>query len=295
MPPKGQYQSAKLRERKRKQRTWRIILYVVGFAVLLGAVTYWSGHSYFRIQQLIVNDLEYINRPDAELIVKEQLEGRYLGLFARSNSFIFPRREIERHLKEAFPSIKEVDADFRGRKTIRITIDEYTPIARWCDVAVTPAKKLEHVAEERQQDAIPQIPDGRAGATCYYMNEQAMLFAEAPAADLEQFTTFYGAITADPLRATYTTPDQVTQLLQLIKLIRRLQITGTEVWTTTGEVFAIVTEPGAKLYLDSQDDIISVFSNLQTVIERDAINTAQFKNIEYIDLRFGNRVFYKLK
>lgn len=295
MPGKAAYQSDKLREKKRRQRIWRFVLTIVGAMVVLGALVYWSGHTFFRINQLIVNDLQYIERADAELVIKEQLEGRYIGLFARANSFIFPRREIERALQESFPSIKDVDADFRGRKVIRITIEEYEPVARWCDIAVTPAPRLAHVEEEEQASALPQIPESRNGQTCYYMNSNAVIFTEAPAADLEQYVTFYGYITNDPLRDTYVSPEKVGDLLQLIKLIRRVQIVGQEVWTTTGEVFAIVTEPGTKLYLDSEDDVVSVFSNLQTVIDRDAINAAQFANINYIDLRFGNRVFYKLR
>jgi hypothetical protein len=47
------------------------------------------------------------------------------------------------------------------------------------------------------------------------------------------------------------------------------------------------------LILNVKDDYSRVFSVLKTVLENEIKDKA--KDIDYIDLRFGNKVFYKYK
>jgi hypothetical protein len=83
--------------------------------------------------------------------------------------------------------------------------------------------------------------------------------------------------------------------LELVKLFRRNEITITEIDTEDGETFIAIANKGAKILFDREDQVNEVYENLVIALERDAINKAQFGNIDYIDLRFENRVFYKLK
>jgi len=169
-------------------------------------------------------------------------------------------------------------------------------VAVWCDIPVTPAVILEHVDEAGDVTAsLPQIPEDRTGSNCFFLNEQSVIFAQLKGSVPEGMVTFYGKIIKDPLRQTYAPYKEFTDLLDFTRLVRRLEIVITEVWTTGGEAYTFVTQSGTQLHIDSEDNLVEVFANLQTVIDRDAINKAQFGNIKYIDLRFGNRVFYKLR
>ena len=60
----------------------------------------------------------------------------------------------------------------------------------------------------------------------------------------------------------------------------------------------IVTDGGGEIrvnLLDNQDDVFSVFSSAKKVepLRNDIIN--KLNDLEYIDLRFGNKVFFKFK
>lgn len=293
MQAPARFQSDKLKQKKRKLRKYKSIAAVVLLVLLLAGATYVSHHPGLRIQQIIVSDLAYTDRAAVELLIKEELDGRYFGIFAKSNSLFFPRGTIKRRITETFPAVQSVKTDWRGAHVIAVKVTEHTAVARWCDTPVTPAAVLTHESEKEVAPALPQIPQDRSGTQCFAVNDHGMIFA--PMSETVTGTmTFYGKVTADPIRQYYAEKEELQKLLDFARLVRRLEIVVTEVWTTTGEAYAFVTEPGAHLYVSSRDSVVSVFTNLETVIARDAINKAQFANIAYIDLRFGNRVFYKL-
>ncbi len=291
------YQSRKLREKKKKQKKLRLIIFLVVTISILVFFVYVLNASYFRVQRIVVNELEYANREEVELATKNQLDGRFFGLFAKSNIFILPRGNIYKELKSNFPSIKKVDLDVKGLTEIELEIEEYVANAIWCDVPVTPATLLSHDAENQDKvsSAIPQVLTSFSGQNCFFLNDSGIVFSPTDYDNNQEVIKFFGGITSDPLRQTYANKKTFASLVEFTKLLRRLNIVSDQVWTTNGEVYAFVTKEKVKIYIDSKDNIVDVFDNLETVIKRDAINQAQFSNIDYIDLRFGNRVFYKLK
>lgn len=289
------YQSATLRQKKRKRRTQTWALYTVLFVLLLGGFTYASHHAAFRVEQIVVNNLTYTDRMAVELAIKETIDGRYLGLFAKTNTFTLPRRAIRSRIMRDHPAVEHIAIDVQGLHTVSVEVREYTPVARWCATPVTPAPSLVHDDGVTVTGTLPQVTISRTGDECFVLNADAVVFAPAVDAVPADLITFFGAITTDPIRQQYTSPARLRDLLAFARLVRRLEIITTEVWTSNGDVYAFVTQPGAQLYVDATEDLGETFTNLETVMKRDAINRAQFANILYIDLRFGNRVFYKLR
>lgn len=290
------YQSQKTRDKKRRKKNISVIVWVVVSVLTLGLLVYLSHHPAIQIEKVIVSDLQYTDRTDVEKIINQQLNGQYIGLFSRANTVIFPRNQIVRTVKQAYPAIKDISFEWRGSKSIAVRITEHAPVATWCDTPVTPAPALTHAESENIAGALPQIITNASGEQCFFVNEDGFIFAPVKQPEKAQgLVTLYGNLITDPLRKTYTNKKTFTHLLDFVRLARRLEIVITEIWTTTGEAYAFVAQPGTQLYVDSEDDVVEVFDNLKTVIERDAINKAQFANIKYIDLRFGNRVFYKLR
>lgn len=290
------YQSAKLRDKKRKQKRLKNILIISAGIFIFSLVVYLLNASFLSIQQIIIDEVEYSNRNDIELAIKEKIEGRYLGMFSRSNALIFSRTKIAREIKSKFPSIKSVDVDLKGLTTINVQLEEYVSTALWCDVPVTPASTLIHdESEEEKVSVIPQTLSSVGSPNCFFVNDEGIIFAPTDFDSNTEIIKTFGKILSDPLRQSYTDKKTFQDLIEFSKLLRRLNIVADQIWTTNGEVYAFVTKERVKIYIDSESDVVSMFDNLDTVMKRDAINKAQFSNIDYIDLRFGNRVFYKLK
>jgi cell division septal protein FtsQ len=286
----------KLRDKKRKQKRLKNILIISVGVFIFSLVVYILNASFLSIQQIIVDDVEYSNRNDIELAIKEKLDGKYFGIFSRSNALIFSRTKISREVRTKFPSIKDVNVDLKGLTTINVELEEYVSTALWCDVPVTPANTLTHDEEGGEKvSVIPQVVNSFSGSNCFFVNDEGVIFSPTKYDSNTDVIKAFGKITSDPIRQAYTDKKTFEELIEFSKLLRRLNIVADQVWTTNGEVYAFVTKEKVKIYIDSESDLISMFDNLDTVMKRDAINQAQFSNIDYIDLRFGNRVFYKLK
>lgn len=298
------YQSSRMREKKKREKKIKLILAIFIFAVLFIGLIYITNASFLRIQQIVVNETEHADRVQIENLVKTQLEGRYLGIFSKSNALIFSRSKISRAIKNDYSSIYKVDVDLKGLSTIDIELTEHVAAALWCDVPVTPSNVVLYQGSESSDTeqtetaksaAIPQVLNSFNNANCYFVNKNGMVFAKSEYDKSSEVIKTFGFITADPLKQNYANEKTFKNLVEFVKLLRRLNITADEIWTNDGEVYAVVTKERVKIYVDGNGDILEIFDNLETVIKRDAINQAQFANIDYIDLRFGNRVFYKLK
>lgn len=292
------FQSQKLRDKKKKQQKIKRFVLIFCFIAVIVFIVYITNASYFRVQRIVVNDLQYANRNDVELTIKEQIDSRYMGLFAKSNIFILPRTKIYREIRNNYPAVKKSDIDLSGLTEITVELEEYSANAIWCDVPVTPSKVTlseEEEGKETSPNAIPQVVASVGGSNCYFVNDEGIVFSKTNYDQNPDIIKMFGNITVDPMKQSYTEKNIFIGLVEFTKLLRRLDIVADQVWTTNGEVYAFVTKDRVKIYVDGSADMLKVFDNLETVIERDAINKAQFGNIDYIDLRFGNRVFYKLK
>ena len=263
---KRKYTSGKLAEKKKRMMQIRLIIVAVVVILLIAGFSYLSHHKSMKIETVLVEGQEYIQEGEVISLVTEKLKGSYMWLFSRSNIFIYPRGAIRKELQDTFSSIDTVRLRFVNIHTVKVQIEEFQSVATWCN-----------------------------DDSCYFMNEEGMLFVEEPLIHTHAFVKYGGGITDEPLNQTYISKKTFTDLQNFVKLLRRLEIETVSITTENSEEFTITTESGATILIDSNDDVLNVFDNLQTVMTQDAINKAQFKNIEYIDLRFGNRVFYKLK
>lgn len=268
---KGRYTSDKLVKRKKRILIWRISLVSIFLIAILGGLSFWSKHPSMKIVNIEVEGLTYMKSDSIKVAVEEELQGNYLFLFSKFNSLIYPRSFIKNRLIEEYGFIESVNLDFVNLKTIRVKIKEFEPNAKWC-------RKLESGTDE-----------------CFLINEYGYIFTKEPLINNDQFVEFRGGIDGEPLKKIYVSTEVYTELNDLVKLLRRLDINIKEVRTENGQDFDVITDSNVKIIVDVRDDMDLVFENLETVIEKDAINKAQFGNLEYIDLRFGNRVFYKLK
>ncbi len=288
------YQSAKFREKKKKYKRLKQIAVLISFLIVITGLIYFLNSDFLKIKTVSVNDLKFSDKTQIENIISGQINGKYFGLISKSNIFLFPRNNIIRTIKNTYSSVSAIDVDLKGLHSIEFQIEEFEPSARWCDLNVESAENPKHVNDSKIS-AIPFVFENTQNANCYLMTSEGMVFTDTEINNPHDFVTTFGFISGDPLRQIYGNSKFFRDLIDFVKLLRRLNIVVDEVWTTNGEVYAIVTNDNVKIYIDSEDDIVSVFNNLQTVIERDAINEAQFSNVDYFDLRFGNRVYYKLK
>lgn len=260
------YKSSNLIKRKKKillLKVWMVAILVI---LLIGGTAYLSTIHAVKISEIQVNDTSFFDKKEVEEIVRTELEGSYLFIFNKDNIFLFPRHTIKQKVKEHHQAIQSVSLHITGPHSISVTVHEYTPSAVWCNTD-----------------------------NCYYLNEEGFIFIQAPIDYDRNLIQFHDWIHDDPIGKTYTDSDTFKKMMVLINLVAKVPLKVVSVNTEDGLTFFLHTDSNTRLLYEINDNPEEVASNLNTVIEKDAISRAQLNNIDYIDLRFGNKVYYKIR
>src|SRR5438045_786135 len=103
--PSNKITSPKIEEMKRHKKKRLIILLVILFFVLIGLIvglSFLSRNSKMAVDNIQVVGTHIIDADAVKEAVQSDLSGKYLHLFARRNTFIFPRKKIASDLRHEF-------------------------------------------------------------------------------------------------------------------------------------------------------------------------------------------------
>jgi len=260
------YKSSNLIKRKKKILRLKMIGSFVLLILIIVGSAYLSNSDSVKISNIYINDTSFFDKKEIEKIVREGLQGSHLMVFSKDNVLLFPKNEIEAKVKNFSKAIKKVSINLGGLQTISVQIEEYKPVAVWCN-----------------------------NTACYYLNEKGLVFDKAPDNYDKNLPQFHDWIHDDPVGKNYTDPDTFQKIITLINLIAKVPLKVISINTEDGLTFNLNTDSKTRLLYEINDNPEEVANNLNTVLEKDAINRAQLNNIDYIDLRFGNKVYYKIR
>lgn len=261
---------APLRVRKRRKR-----LAIAAFIlIIVGAAAYgihWASYlPQYSIQNIDISGTVSLTRDD--------ILARVNAFFDRQGRFISPRnifwydtKGLERDLESDILHIANatLSRDSLTSTTLRISIDERIPFARWC-------------ASE---------------TSCYVIDKTGFIFATYDASSTSplEAEVFTGGVSdpGNPLGHSVA----AARFPSLLAMIQSLGQAGYSVHKAdideNGDL-AFALDTGFTLYASAGADPLSLLRDLKLILISAPLKD-HLTDLEYIDLRFGNRVFYKLK
>ncbi len=258
-----------LRAKRRRTRAL-IVLSVLTF----GAAATWGVGYVTYLPQFAVNHVEISGADDIrEDVLRAYIEAELFdgsnSFFSRENIFLYPRRSLEEGIQKYFPRIHSVSISRESflAQAIQVTIEERGPRARWCQ-----------------------------GEWCYLMDDNGFIFApEATSSPSTTLYTFKGTLPSEgaPVGQKFL-PDHLTGTFALLESLTREGFAPTGVLVESGEDFSVVLGQGYVLKVSFDENPEKIVHNLELVLSSDALHGREWE-LEYVDLRFGNRVYYKLK
>lgn len=260
----------KLLKRSKFRYYRKIIIWVSFFITLLYGIFFWSAHSSMQISKIEVSGNRFVETAEIENIFFEEIRGRHFFLISKSHFLFIPNKKIESRLE------KKLEIDFISIKrskinNIVIEVVEHKPIAFYCS---------------NETD-------------CYFVNDSGLLFVKSPDFYFDDLLEIAGSIEIKEdesiLGKKYATPETFKNLLEKIKLLNTEKIEINKISTEDFETYILHTVGGPTLLVEESDIPLEIVANLKAAIAQESINEVQFDNIDYIDLRFEDKVFYKLK
>jgi len=264
------------RYRKRKEkRLIRIVLFALVIALFVTALlTIISWVPFIRIKK--VNVYGYSNVSVIENVAMETLKGRKWIIFPRNNFFIYDKNELQNILKNKEFGIADVKTDFP--QTLSITFRTDIPVFLWC-------------AEN---------------GMCYYINSAGLIFAQAPAfnaSPLPLLTIQRAAAEKTIVGDNFLFSKSAEFLNELVQLLKKSQIEAKniELLGKATDAVAPLFVSEAKLFMEGDWFLFVSASSTPNYIAMDTALLLEEKikdnktRLEYIDLRFPNKAFYKIK
>lgn len=244
---------------------------LIGLAIfsLVGLIVagLWYGT---RITSLTLTEVtatggETIDHAVVASAVAAKLDGKYFGLIPHRFAWWYPERDMYAALRQ-IPRIKDPVIARVSGTALTVTFDEYVPYALWCA--------------------------DRESESCLFIDKTGYAFGAAPKLSGGSFVRYRSLGREMAIGGTVASSSSLATMAEFIELVKsgnRFEIATVET-DTAGDVFYIVAG-GGEFKASFRDSAKHVYDNLQTIV-----NSAEFKDIQpgtfqYIDLRFGNKVF----
>jgi hypothetical protein len=291
----------KIRSREHVRKKWRrVFRYIGGFIgvlllVVFGLIglTRWSQVQINSFSVSVPSDSE-LPQKDMEKMVDSLIDRHLWGIIGRDNIALLPRSAITSKVERASPRIRSAGVDLTGLRSFTVNVTVREPVGVAC--------------------ASGDAQNRRAQNGCRHVDKEGFMYAQADtstSSDLLVYTKEDTPKTGNQLlpKKTFTILQSFINNLselglsaQLVSLQDQRDVSITVKNAETATTTATST---VEIRLDLSDSLNQAYTDLKTVIEKDAFVATSSEQagtqektvspfaLEYIDLRFGNKVFYK--
>ncbi|MEK7482255.1 MAG: FtsQ-type POTRA domain-containing protein [Patescibacteria group bacterium] len=257
---------AKKISNKKKKSIWRKKLFALAivFGVIILAGFYFLVFSpYFQIKETRIEGAQKIS----EDILRDFANGALVSkIFFWPTKSIFTAdvQAIEKKCLAQFPAINEINIKKKLPAGLLIKVVERMPVGQLC-----------------------------SSDKCFIIDSQAIIFEQ-----ISSLSTIAGPIIklggdrALVLGEAVLNKEQMAGALGLYKsATEKYGIELKEIAVSDKKLTAI-TNSGWEIYFNTDNDIAKQISNFEAVVDK-LLSPEKRKGLEYIDLRFGDKVYYK--
>lgn len=269
-------QQKRISARKREEQSlfFKIVYFFLLFT-FAGVVIYILIFSPFlQVSYLNLEGVEELEYEKVYGKLDYLLSGKYLWIFPKGNFILVYKGKIKKELLNEFKKIRKVDVKKIFPDTVNVKIEERESLILWC-----------------------------SEGPCYIIDEQGYAYtgADFESREIKENNLVRLVdISAKPVNIGEKILDEdyvqfVTKIRE--KLKRELNIGISDEYSTTtklSEVIKIKTNDGWDIHLSSQIPLDQSIRTLKTFLDQKITDEIK-KELEYIDLRVENKIYYKVK
>jgi cell division septal protein FtsQ len=270
-----------------QKRRWKLRMFAAPVLALLVVGALWgiSEASYLPRFTIASVSVEGTKRLPAKLVrsfVETNLYDGTRPIISRTTPFTYHPEQLAAAVEAFFPRVRsaEVVHGVPVADAILVRVEEREPFARWCPSRGQSATSTEETSE----------------GACYVLDDGGFIFAPIDAETAPQTRyVFTGGITSD--RQIIGQRYAGTRLPNIVALVRALEQDGlhpSNVSVGDNTDFSIRLDEGFVIQSSFGQNTRDVARNLEVVLSSEALQGKQ-EDLEYVDLRFGNRVYYRFR
>ncbi len=257
-----------LRARRRRVRALLALIVLLFIGATVWGTSFVSYLPRFSINSIAVLGAHDISPHLISDYVETILNDGSYHFLSRTNIFLYPRAAIEKDIIGYFPRIRSAHVSRASLLSteVKIEVEERKSFALWC-------------ADSGQ---------------CYQMDEGGFIFSPAPGAATSTQYVFEGGVgtSTSPIGQTFIRA-HLPGLLTLLRFLGQAGLIPRGAIVENDQDFSVPLTAGFTLRASFGEDASALTKNLQLILSSDPLKGRE-NQLEYVDLRFGNRVYYKL-
>lgn len=262
------FETPNRRLRRRRRIIRRCILLFILAVVFAAGIFYFFRIPAFQISDFEVIGAEKIDKGAITRDAREQGEGYVAYFIPRTFFLVYPRSETEAMLLADYKEVRSAKVKLKGLGTVEIRIVERAPRAFYCT-------QLCYVADE---DGL--VYESAASTT----GKVSFRDVRASAASSSPIGTY--PLSTEIFREVATFAERLSELSLHLEEIIIEEDADISVITEEGRLAVSVRES-----LDEQYEFLKTALSQKTFLYPDGA----IRSFNYIDLRFGKKIFYKIE
>lgn len=242
------------------------VLILLSIAIIVTSIWYGTRLESLTITEIEVAGGETIAHDFLREQIEQQLEGDYLRLIPRRFAYLYPKDDIIAALA-GIPRLKDISLIREGGKKVTLIVTEYEPAALWCN------------NEETE--------------SCLLLDETTFAFAAAPALAGETFLRYVSIGDEPKIGETILTSSELATYKVAASALeaKGWRVKQVSVDGARDAFLLLKGGEGSEIILSLKDDGAVIADNFRTVINSEEFNDLEPGGFQYMDLRFGNKVF----
>lgn len=252
------------KERRKKSR--KILLFSVFFAVAAGGALYGFSRPEFRLTTVEITGSTEMPADRIRERVLEELSGTTLGFIPKSHTFFYPKAALKESLIKEFPALSGVAISLQSLSALRVSLNERKPRALWC---VSP------------QD-------------CFLIDETGTLFARPETGTERLYYRLLGKAAEAKLGVNVIEQERLAEALLFLKKLTDSGLEPEKTLFKEQREIEVTLRGGTRLLL-REGEYDQARANLETLMGQTDLLPKKngALSVTYIDLRYGNKIYFK--
>lgn len=263
----------KPKARRRFPKRIVLALGVFGGLIALGAgLWYLANLPYLSVDRIEVRGASFLPPEEIEAVLRDSIADRgWWGFIPRNNFFAVSGEALEHTLKQQFPAIKAVRVDKHFPHRLAVAVEERTLWGVYC------------VAQGAE-----------SSGPCFYLDTSGTAYEELSQFEGWLLPVIYGGLptAAGAQPVPQPTLHYFEEARDALVPLKGVLLSAAISSSTPSDVRLGLAE-GWTLLVSTARPVPEWLQALETILEQEV--GARRPELEYVDLRFGNKVFYKFK
>lgn len=258
--------SPNLIKKRRKRKILKSIFFLASLAALIIGPSIITKSDYLEIDRVVVDGNSVIKSEGLISVASEKMNGNYFYLYSKKNFVLYPRDAIKEEILTKHKRIKEVSLKISRITTLNILVEERIPAFLWCDNS----------------------------GKCFFVDQQGFIFDISPNFSSDIYFTFKGGVDGEPIGQKIFEEEKFSEIINFINSLKALSLFPDSI-NIDGENLEIHLSEDSSILIRVDDEFDRALSNIESILNDPKLELVGGKNpnFSYLDLRFGNKVFYK--